>query len=172
MIDVLRILFARELAGVRDQIAAYPDDDAPWQLLPGWRNSAGTLALHLAGNLQHFIGAVHGGTGYLRDREAEFTRRGLSREEILREVAAAELAVEAGLDAVAGDGVPGGEVERLAAPFPEEVGGRRVSTGTHLLHLLSHTAYHLGQIDYHRRAVTGDPGELSLVSREPLPSLE
>src|SRR5437667_9622922 len=36
-------------------------------------NSIGHLILHLTGNLNHFVGAQLGGTGYVRDREREFT---------------------------------------------------------------------------------------------------
>jgi hypothetical protein len=43
----------------------------------------------------------------------------------------------------------------LAAPFPEHV-GQTVQTADFLMHLATHLAYHLGQVDYHRRVVTGD----------------
>jgi uncharacterized damage-inducible protein DinB len=36
-------------------------------------NSIGHLVLHLTGNLNHYIGAVIGGTGYVRDRPREFS---------------------------------------------------------------------------------------------------
>jgi uncharacterized damage-inducible protein DinB len=36
-------------------------------------NSIGHLVLHLTGNLNHYIGAIIGGTGYVRDRPREFT---------------------------------------------------------------------------------------------------
>jgi uncharacterized damage-inducible protein DinB len=36
-------------------------------------NSMGHLVLHLTGNLNHYIGAGIGGSGYVRDRTLEFT---------------------------------------------------------------------------------------------------
>jgi hypothetical protein len=36
-------------------------------------NSIGHLVLHLTGNLNHYIGAMIAGTGYVREREKEFT---------------------------------------------------------------------------------------------------
>lgn len=54
-------LIARELRGFAREIELFPDDDQIWQTLPGISNSAGTLALHVCGNLQHFVGAVLGG---------------------------------------------------------------------------------------------------------------
>src|SRR5262245_52549597 len=48
-------------------------------------NSVGHLVLHLTGNLNHFVGAQLGGTGYVRDREREFTEsEAPSRAELLR----------------------------------------------------------------------------------------
>ena len=47
----------RDLRGVRRELEAYPDERQIWQVVPGLPNTAGTLALHIAGNLQQFIGA-------------------------------------------------------------------------------------------------------------------
>jgi hypothetical protein len=44
----------------------------------------------------------------------------------------------------------------LEAEFPESILGMRVRTGDYLVHLATHFAYHLGQLDYHRRVVTRD----------------
>src|SRR5262249_36896240 len=86
----------RELRSLKRELDAYPDDASVWATPPGIKNPAGTLFLHLAGNLQHFVGAKLGDTGYVRNREAEFSRRGVSRAEIARELDAATAAVDAG----------------------------------------------------------------------------
>lgn len=126
---------------------AYPDERALWEEVPGISNVAGTLVLHLAGNLQHYMGALLGGTEYVRDRPAEFARRDVPRAELLSQIEAARSAVKA---AVSGTGQP-----EVTAEYPELVGGSKVVTGDYLVHLAAHFAYHLGQIDYHRRVVTG-----------------
>ena len=108
---------------------------------------AGTLVLHLAGNLQHYLGARLGQTGYLRDRPAEFARRDVTRSDLLRQIEAARAAVKTALS--------GALPPDLEAEFPEPIAGKRVGTGDYLVHLTTHFAYHLGQIDYHRRVVTG-----------------
>ncbi|HEX2719050.1 MAG TPA: hypothetical protein VHM67_15380, partial [Gemmatimonadaceae bacterium] len=87
--STIQHILTRELLALRRGIEAYPDDASVWRPMPGIANVGGTLALHIAGNLQHFIGAVLGGTGYVRDRDAEFARRDVSRDEILREIDAA-----------------------------------------------------------------------------------
>jgi uncharacterized damage-inducible protein DinB len=156
-------LITRELRAVKREIEAYPNDDAVWQAVPGMSNAGGTLALHVAGNLQHFVGAVLGKDGYKRDRDAEFARRGVSRPELLREISAASASVERTLSRLS-------ETD-LAAPYPELIAKRRLSTDMFLSHLASHLSYHLGQLDYHRRAVTGSASGTDCVSVRELPEV-
>lgn len=145
---VAQIVILRELAAVRRSIEAYPDDASIWALPAGLPNAAGTLALHLAGNLQHYVGKVLGGSSYVRDRPAEFARRDVPRAEILAELDAATAAVARTLPTVS--------PHSLTQPYPEPIGGEVLSTETFLMHLAAHLAYHLGQVDYHRRVVTGN----------------
>ena len=79
-------VLARELKTLRREVAAYPDELDLWRLAPGIRNSAGNLALHLTGNLQHFVGTRLGQSGFVRDRDAEFGRRDVPRAELLRSI--------------------------------------------------------------------------------------
>lgn len=137
----------RELATVRDQLLAYPDTAAVWSLPAGLPNSAGTLALHIAGNLRWFIGAQLGASGYVRDRDAEFALRGVPREELVQIIEAAADEVTRALAML--------DDSRLDQPFPLEVGGVRLPVGRFIGHLAVHLGYHLGQMDYHRRIVTG-----------------
>ena len=95
----IRTILTRELYALRRGVEAYPDDASLWRAVPGIANVGGTLVLHLCGNLQHFIGAVLGGSGYRRDREAEFSRREVSRAVLIAEIDAAIAAVARGLDA-------------------------------------------------------------------------
>ncbi|HEV7366626.1 MAG TPA: DinB family protein [Gemmatimonadales bacterium] len=136
----------RDLRALRREVEAYPDDRSLWQGVPGIINTGGTLVLHLTGNLQHYLGALFAGTGYVRDRPAEFARRDVPRAELLREIDAARSAVRAGLGRLS--------EAQLAADFPEAIAGARVATSDYLVHLTTHFAYHLGQLDYHRRVVT------------------
>ncbi|MFI5234341.1 MAG: DinB family protein [Gemmatimonadales bacterium] len=150
----------RDLAAVKREVEAYPDDASLWVMRDGLPNSGGTLALHLAGNLQHFVGAVLGKSGYVRDREAEFAERGVSRAEVVRRLAAAEGAVAKALDG------------RTPLPeiYPAPAGGMQVRTDEWLLHSVAHLGYHLGQIDYHRRIVTGNASGIGALAITELPS--
>lgn len=149
-------LLVRDLGAVRRELEAYSTEADLWTLTGTIPNSAGTLALHLAGNLRHYVGAVLGGTDYVRNRDAEFARRDVPRAELLR-----------GLDDTIAD--VGASMSRLtdaqlAATFPEAVAGRHVSTLDMLMHLAVHLTYHLGQIDYHRRLLGGGAASIGAVS--------
>jgi uncharacterized damage-inducible protein DinB len=142
----LGAIFDRDLRTLRREVEAYADERDLWTPVRGVSNLGGTLVLHLAGNLQHYIGAVLGGTGYVRDRPAEFSRRDVTRAELLQEVEAARTAVRGAL----------GDKVDTDNDYPEPIAGKMVRTGDYLVHLATHFAYHLGQLDYHRRVVTGD----------------
>jgi len=160
--DDLALLFDRELASLDAEVQACPTDATLLAEVPGPPNRVGTLVLHLCGNLRHFIGTVLGQSGFVRDRDAEFARRDVPRAVLREEIALARRDVAAALAGL-------GEAA-LDAPYPIAVGKDvRTTMRRFLLHLLSHCAYHLGQIDYARRAVTGDPASAGV---QPLAALQ
>jgi hypothetical protein len=151
--DFARV-FGRDLDALAGQIGSYPDDESVWRVGGTIKNAAGTLALHVAGNLGHFIGAALGGTGYVRDRDAEFSTRGLSRAELLGRIARCQESVLSTLSGLTD--------EEVRASYPGEEPPHLEGASTHffLVYLASHLAWHLGQVDYHRRAlVEEDAGE-------------
>ena len=150
-------LFTRDLTRLVQELRAFPDTDALWRLAPGVTNAAGTLALHLEGNLREFVGRQLGGVAYTRDRPAEFSTRGTAQTEI---VARAESLLESIPPVIATL-----TSSALDAAYPQDVFGRGMSTRQFLLHLFGHLSYHLGQIDYLRRMTTGD-GAIALEGME------
>ncbi len=162
-IAIFRTMFRRDIAGVRREIEAYPDDESLWKAVPGFPNVGGTLALHLAGNLRHFFGAILGKDGSVRDRDAEFARRTVSRAEVLNSLDDALAAVEKTLAKM--------DDLDLQLPYPEPIAKRKVNTGVFLTHLAVHLAYHLGQLDYHRRVASKDERGIDAVSVRELPEL-
>ncbi|HXM39269.1 MAG TPA: DinB family protein [Gemmatimonadales bacterium] len=141
-------VMTRELRALRREVESYRSDADLWALVPGIANPGGNLVLHLAGNIQYFVGNVLGKTGYVRNRDAEFADRDVPRDELLGELDQAIVAVETGLARVSD--------ADLNKPYPETVGGVTSTTGAFLAHLAVHLAYHLGQVDYHRRMLTGE----------------
>ena len=152
----LRGVIRRDLRALKREVLAYPTDADLWATPPGVSNSGGNLALHVAGNLRHFVGDALGGSGYVRDRDSEFARRNQGRREVAAELDAAEAEVADALAALPDD--------RLREPFPGDPGGTRVMTGDFLAHLAVHLGYHLGQVDYHRRLVCADGTTVAAVA--------
>jgi len=138
----------RELEGFKRELALFPDDESVWSTRQGVTNSAGNLALHIAGNVQHFIGTVLGSTGYVRNRDLEFGQRSGPRENVYAELDAAISVVRRV--------VPSLSNERLEQEFPEQLMGMRFRTSTFLVHLCAHAGFHLGQAGYLRRTMTCD----------------
>jgi hypothetical protein len=149
-------LINRELATLRDELLAYPDEREIWARPIGTPNSAGTLTLHLCGNLRWYIGAQYGATGYIRDRDKEFSDRGVPREQLLQLIAATADEVSRTLATF--------DPSHFDRPYPIEVGGQHCPADRYLLHLMVHLGYHLGQVDYHRRVVTGSSASVAALS--------
>ena len=155
-----RILILRDLAGLALQLKAYPDESMLWQKTPGIGNAPGNIALHIAGNLQTYIGTELGQTGYVRDRDAEFARRDVPLATLLAELEAASSAVDDTLRQI--------DAARMPEAFPVKFGQVQPTTQRFLAHLCTHLAYHLGQVDYHRRITTGDGALEAIQSLAPL----
>ena len=86
MINQLINIFSRDLNKLKEEISLYKDENSLWIVKGDISNSAGNLCLHLIGNLNHFIGATLGNSGYVRTRELEFSSKNSSREEMLKSV--------------------------------------------------------------------------------------
>ncbi len=143
--DFARLL-ERDLTKMIEQIRSYPDDESLWRTAGTIKNGAGTLAWHVAGNLEHFVWASLGGGSYVRDRDGEFSQRGLSRDEL---AARLERCRDRTVDTLTSlDDARMGEA--YPAPLPEPLQG---TIHWFLAHLAAHTNWHLGQMDYHRRLV-------------------
>ena len=145
MLESISTLLVRDLTKLKSEIEAYSDESKLWILEGQIANTAGNLCLHLTGNLQHFIGAVLGDSGYVRDRHAEFNDTHVSRREMLARVDTTIDVVSRTLASL--------DQSELNKPYPQEVFGYEMQIQFFLIHLHGHLNYHLGQINYHRRLV-------------------
>ncbi len=136
-------LYGRDILKLRDEISAYKDEKAVWVTEGEISNSAGNLCLHLIGNLNHFIGAQLGNSGYVRKREEEFTLKNIPLQELLAGIDKTKEIVLNTLEAM--------DEKAFELDFPEKRNGVTHRTDFMLLHLLAHLNYHLGQVNYHRR---------------------
>ena len=151
-ISNIKSIILRDLDALSTAIGQYPHSQMLWEVLPGTSNSAGNLALHLIGNLRHFVGAIIGKTGYIRNREDEFNLKNLDKETIQNLINTCKSEVETAFDKM--------DPADLDKEFAVEVSSKKSQTGYVMLHLISHFNYHLGQINYHRRVLTSFPAEL------------
>jgi hypothetical protein len=143
MTNYLSALFKRDLEKLIAELEAYTDESDLWKLAGQIKNSPGNLVLHLHGNLNHFVGKILGKLEFVRDREAEFSRTGVPRAELIAMVHATSVILETVLPSL----------EDLEKPYPLEVLGYPMTTGYFLIHLYGHLNWHLGQVNYHRRLV-------------------
>ena len=142
---MLITIFTRDLNRLIDELNAYGDESTIWQVQDGISNSAGNLALHLIGNLNHFIGASLGNSGYVRERDKEFSLKNIPRADVLASIDNTIAVVQQTLGKLTD--------EDLNKPNPYKLLPGDDSIHYFLLHLLAHLNYHLGQINYHRRLI-------------------
>ncbi|MCT3805221.1 DUF1572 family protein [Elizabethkingia anophelis] len=143
MIETLQILFKRDLLKLKTEIESYQSEENIWKISQHISNSAGNLCMHLIGNLNHFIGAITGKTGYIRNRESEFSLKDVPRTQLTEMIDNTILVIENTLNNL--------DEDDLKKEYPLVVFEDKMSTEFFFTHLTAHLSYHLGQINYHRR---------------------
>jgi uncharacterized damage-inducible protein DinB len=144
MKDSLVQLLTRDIDRLQKELQLYTDEGTLWKTNKDIKNSAGNLAIHLIGNLNHFIGALLGNSGYIRQRDKEFNDKNISRKVILDELNDVKKTIEEVILALTENDL---KKEYSINDFQKE----HMSTECFLIHLYGHLNYHLGQINYHRR---------------------
>jgi len=137
--------YLRDLNKLKEEVLLYKNENDLWIVKADVKNSAGNLTLHIIGNLKHFIGAQLGKTGYIRNRDKEFSGKSISREKMISEVDEVISTLEKVLSKI--------NDNDFDKEYPILFLGEKRTIGYLLLTLLTHLSYHLGQINYHRRLV-------------------
>lgn len=140
---IVKSMFVRDLDRLRFQISNFNEEANIWRVDNGVTNSAGNLALHIIGNLNAFIGAELGNTGYVRDRHAEFSSKNVPVSTILKDIIDTKEMIIQVLETL--------DDSKLELIYPIEVFKEPMTTKYFLIHLTTHLAYHLGQVNYYRR---------------------
>ncbi len=138
-------IIVRDLQKLAAEVSAFKNEEDLWKTEGDIKNSTGNLSLHVCGNLQHFIGAVLGNSGYIRNRDAEFAQKNISKEKLLKEIDVTVAAVKNGMRLLTD--------EELYKEYPLEKWNQHSSKAFLLIHLTAHLNYHLGQINYLRRVL-------------------
>ncbi len=143
VLPVLQSLLQRDLNRLKQELELYKNEQAIWITEKEIKNSAGNLVLHLIGNLNTYIGATLGNTGYIRQRELEFSLKDIPRNELLTKIDETASMIEQALSTL--------PEAMLQDEYPVLVFDEKTSTQYLLIHLATHLSYHLGQVNYHRR---------------------
>jgi hypothetical protein len=96
----LTVIITRDLQKLKSELELYQDEANIWKVDKNIANTAGNLCLHLVGNLNTYIGATLGNTGYVRDRDAEFSLKNVSRKELIQKIEATIAMINTVLPAV------------------------------------------------------------------------
>jgi len=143
LIPSLQFLFERDLNKLKQEIESYKNEKSIWMTDQNASNSAGNLCLHLVGNLKTYIGAELGNTGYIRQRDLEFSLKDVPRKQLIDSIEETKLMIQQTLKIL--------KEEDLQREYSLEMDYPIKSTFHLLVHLTIHLGYHLGQINYHRR---------------------
>ena len=145
IINTLKKLFERDLEKLKQEIELYGIESNLWKTEGNIANSAGNLCLHLLGNLNTYIGAEIGGTGYIRNRPEEFSLKDIPRAELIQRIDSTIYQINESLEQL--------KEKNLEEEYPLLVLESKTSYLFFLIHLTTHLNYHLGQINYHRRLI-------------------
>lgn len=146
--DTLTLIFKRDLLKLKAELSLYNHEENLWRVDNNISNATGNLCLHLLGNLNTYIGAVLGHTGYVRNRPEEFSRRNVPRVALLNELDRTIQMIDAVLPSIT--------EAQLSDEYPDQVFDYKMTTEYFLVHLATHLNYHLGQVNYHRRLLDID----------------
>ncbi len=142
-LQTLYKLFERDLDRLYTEISKYTNENNLWITDKQIPNSGGNLCLHLIGNLNTYIGKDLGGSGYVRNRDAEFALKNVPRAELMKKITSTKEIV---LNTIANLT----EADLQKEP-KDKVFDHPATVEYLLIHLTTHLTYHLGQINYHRR---------------------
>lgn len=142
-VETLKKLINRDLEKLKSEIQQYQNEEKLWHTEKNITNSGGNLCLHLIGNLNTYIGAELGKSGYIRDRNYEFSAKNISKADLIQSIEETIRTVSYSLDKL--------NVKTLKEEYPILVFAEKTTTEYFLIHLATHLTYHLGQINYHRR---------------------
>ena len=143
--SMLVSFYERDLRKVIEELNQFKNEADLWRTQGSVKNSSGNLVLHLIGGMNYHIGANMGHTGYVRDREQEFSRKGVERKVLVDQLET--------LMAMIGKTVNAMTPEDMEAEYPMVFDGEKRTNSYMLVQLLAHLNYHLGQVNYLRRII-------------------
>ncbi|MBS1661646.1 MAG: DUF1572 family protein [Bacteroidetes bacterium] len=140
---ILASFYERDLRRLIDEINAFQNEENLWKTAGAVANSSGNLALHLIGGLNYLIGTNLAHTGYIRNRDLEFTQKGVQKAALIAGIEQLIPIITKTLNALT--------PEQMQSEYPIMFDDAKNSNSYVLVQLLAHLNYHLGQVNYLRR---------------------
>lgn len=139
----LASFYERDIRKLIEEVNLFRDEENLWRTRGSVNNTAGNLVLHIAGGLNHLIGATLANSGYVRNRDQEFVKKGLARAELVVQLEVLIPMINKTLNALT--------PEQMEADYPIFFDKPNTSMSYVIVQLLAHLNYHLGQVNYLRR---------------------
>jgi hypothetical protein len=141
--DILAGFYERDIRKLIEEVNLFNNEEDLWRIQGSVKNSCGNLALHIIGGLNYLIGTTLAHTGYIRNRDQEFIRKGVAREDLVAQLEALIPMIKETVNAFTRDD--------MQAEYPIFFDKPNTSVSYVLVQLLLHLNYHLGQVNYLRR---------------------
>jgi len=141
--SILANFYERDIRKLIEEVNLFRGEENLWRIQGSVKNSSGNLILHIIGGLNHFVGATLARTGYVRNRDHEFSRKSVEKKELVAQLEELIPLINETLNALT--------AEDMEAEFPIFFDQPKTSVSYVLVQLLSHLNYHLGQVNYLRR---------------------
>jgi len=141
--NLLATFYERDIRKLIEEVNLFGNEDNLWRTYGSVKNTSGNLVLHIIGGLNYLVGTQLAQTGYVRNREQEFTSKGVKRENLVGGLEELIPMINKTLNAFT--------QEDMEAEYPLIFDDMKVSNSYVLLQLLLHLNYHLGQVNYLRR---------------------
>lgn len=137
-------LFERDIRKLIEEINLFTNEENLWKTSGSIKNSCGNLALHIIGGLNYLIGTTLSHTGYMRNREQEFSDKGIAKKLIVDQLEEVVVVINKTLNELT--------PVQMELPYPQFFDKEGASISYVLTQLLLHLNYHLGQVNYLRRS--------------------
>jgi hypothetical protein len=140
---ILANFYARDIRKLIEEVNLFKIEENLWKTEGSVKNSCGNLVLHIIGGLNYLVGATLANSGYIRDRDQEFIRKGVARQVLVAQLEELIPMINKTLsDLTDAD---------MEAEYPIFFDKPKTSISYVLLQLSLHLNYHLGQVNYLRR---------------------
>ncbi len=138
--SVLTNFYERDIRKLIEEVNLFKNEENLWRTHGAVKNSSGNLVLHIIGGTNYLIGATLAHSGYVRDRDLEFVKKGVARKDLVDQLEKLIPLIKKTLSAL-----------DIEAEYPMIFDDATRSNSYVLTQLLLHLNYHLGQVNYLRR---------------------